>query len=102
MMTHSDPRTTERDSATTASPSSLLTAEQAGTYLHVNARTLANWRVLGRGPRYIRSGSRALYRMADLDAWLDAHTFEHMSEERAARGAFRSVRSTPSRKAPGR
>ena len=66
-------------------PSPLLTSEQAGVYLHIQARTLANWRVLGRGPRYVRSGSRALYRQADLDAFLDARTFEHMADERARR-----------------
>jgi Helix-turn-helix domain len=72
-------------SATHDLSSTLLTAEQAGAYLHVNPRTLANWRVLGRGPRYVRSGSRALYRQADIDAWLDAHTFEHMADERQRR-----------------
>lgn len=65
--------------------SPLLAADQAGTYLHVHPRTLANWRVLGKGPRYVRAGSRALYRQSDLDAWLDAHTFEHMADERARR-----------------
>ncbi len=67
------------------SSSPLLTADQTGEYLHVNPRTLANWRVLGRGPRYVRAGSRALYRQADLDAWLDAHTFAHSADERARR-----------------
>ena len=74
-------------STATAHPSPLLTSEQAGECLHVNARTLANWRYLGRGPRYVRSGSRALYRLADLEAWLDAHTFEHAAAERAARAS---------------
>ena len=69
-------------------PSALLSAEQAGAYLHVNPRTLANWRVLGRGPRYVRT-SRVLYRQADLDAWLDAHTFEHSADERARRAGAR-------------
>jgi hypothetical protein len=65
--------------------SPLLFAEQAGSYLQVHPRTLANWRVLGKGPRYIRSGNRALYRQADLDVWLDQHTFQHMADERARR-----------------
>ena len=42
----------------TANPSTLLTSEQAGECLHVHPRTLANWRYLGRGPRYVRSGAR--------------------------------------------
>jgi hypothetical protein len=74
-------------STATANGSTLLTSEQAGECLHVNPRTLANWRYLGRGPRYVRSGSRALYRLADVEQWLDAHTFEHMAAERAARAS---------------
>ena len=66
-------------------PSPLLTADRAGAYLHVNPRTLANWRALGKGPRFVRSGSRALYRQSDLDAWLDAHWSAHTAEERARR-----------------
>jgi len=34
-------------------------------------QTLAAWRHKRRGPRYTRSGSRILYRGADLLAWLD-------------------------------
>ena len=36
-------------------------------------QTLAVWRHKGRGPAYITSGSRILYKGADLLAWLDAH-----------------------------
>jgi hypothetical protein len=71
---------------TADSVSPLIAPELAGAYLHVNPRTLANWRVLGRGPRYIRSGARALYRQSDLDAWLDAHTFDHTADERMRAG----------------
>ena len=87
MATHTD--------TATANPSTLLTSEQAGAYLHVDARTLANWRYLGRGPRYIRSGARALYRLSDVDRWLEAHTFEHAAAERAARVGKRATRQTP-------
>ena len=72
-----------RENHKAASP--LLTAEEAGQYLHVHRRTLANWRVLGRGPCYVRSGSRALYRQTDLDAWLVSHTFAHSADERSRR-----------------
>jgi len=33
-------------------------------------RTLEAWRVFGRGPRFIKIGSRVVYRRRDLDAWL--------------------------------
>jgi hypothetical protein len=36
-------------------------------------QTLARWRHEGRGPPYIKSGSRVLYRGADVLAWLDAN-----------------------------
>ncbi|WP_366465307.1 helix-turn-helix domain-containing protein [uncultured Collinsella sp.] len=46
----------------------------AARMLGISAKTLANWRCLGKGPAYIRLGnsSRAqiLYRYDDLDAWL--------------------------------
>ena len=36
--------------------------------------TLAQWRCQNRGPKFFRHGRRILYRGADLNAWLDAHT----------------------------
>ncbi len=76
--------TTKHDTPAAAHPT-LLTADQAAETLHVNVRTLANWRVLGRGPRYIRSGARALYCADALTKWLEAHTFDHTAAERAVR-----------------
>lgn len=93
-MSDTAPHVDQRTNLITAPPNCLLTSGQAGEYLHVNPRTLANWRVLGRGPRYVRSGARALYRLADLDAYLDAHTFEHMAAERAARAGRPATRQT--------
>jgi hypothetical protein len=69
-------------------PEALVTSEQAAVgWFHQHPRTLANWRTLGRGPRYIRAGGRVFYRVRDLEAWLDAHTFEHRAAERAARAS---------------
>lgn len=64
----------------------LLSADASAAYLQHNPRTLANWRGLGKGPRYIRVGRRPFYRRSDLDAWLDAHVFEHTAAERAEAG----------------
>jgi hypothetical protein len=85
------------DAIPTHASSALLTSEQAGEYLHVNPRTLANWRVLGRGPRFVRSGSRALYRQNALDAWLDAHEFESTAAELVRRSAPHPVNRPSSR-----
>lgn len=65
----------------TSVTSPLMTAEDTGSYLHVHPRTLANWRVLGRGPRYVRVGKTPYYRPADVEEWLDRHSFDHTSAE---------------------
>ncbi|MDO5500182.1 MAG: helix-turn-helix domain-containing protein [Propionibacteriaceae bacterium] len=49
-----------------------LSPEEAGRYLGgLAAKTLANWRVQGQGPAYVRAGGKNIvYRIVDLDAWL--------------------------------
>lgn len=61
---------TKRNDKTTGLHERLLTPEQAAAYLHLNPRTLANWRSRRQGPPYIRCGRMCLYDPADLDAWL--------------------------------
>jgi hypothetical protein len=68
-----------------SAPSPLLTPHQVGALLRVDARTIANWRWSGKGPAYVRSGSRALYKLADVQAWIDHHTYPHAAAERASR-----------------
>ena len=48
----------------------------AAEYLGLHARTLDNWRSQGRGPRYVRVGRRIVYRVHDLEAYLDDRTVE--------------------------
>ncbi len=36
--------------------------------------TLAHWRSQGRGPAFIKIGSRVAYRGADLNQWLELRT----------------------------
>ena len=42
------------------------------TRLGVPRKTLQNWRVLGRGPRFRKFGSGVRYSVADLDAWIES------------------------------
>lgn len=49
-------------------------AQEAAAYIHTTEATLRQWRYLRRGPNWIKSGSRVLYRVEDLDAYLDANT----------------------------
>ncbi|MFV0633470.1 helix-turn-helix transcriptional regulator [Demequina sp.] len=61
-------------SATTPIPLSVkprTVAEMTG----ISEKTLANWRSLGVGPKFVRLGKvhgRIVYRVADVEAWLDA------------------------------
>jgi len=38
--------------------------------------TLAKWRCMNSGPKYVESGGIVLYRGSDLLDWLDANTVE--------------------------
>jgi hypothetical protein len=49
--------------------SPFLSAKQAAHYLGIQAKTLANMRWRGEGPRYRRHGGRVNYHIDDLDDW---------------------------------
>ena len=68
----------------------LLSADAAAASLHIDPRTLANWRTRGGGPRWARVGRKALYRRADLDAWIDAQVYDHTAAERTGHHNQRS------------
>ena len=51
----------------------LLNEPEAAAYLGLAPRTLQSWRVRGRGPAYIKAGARVLYRVIDLERWVEAH-----------------------------
>ena len=53
-----------------------LTEDEAAAHVHLNPRTLSNWRSAGRGPRFFKAGGRVRYLREDLDRWLDAHARE--------------------------
>lgn len=56
-----------------------VSANEAAAMLGVSSRTLANWRTLGIGPAFVRIGavhSRTLYRLDDLNTWLDNNRVE--------------------------
>lgn len=53
---------------------SCLSSKDAAEYIGVSTRMLNNWRYRGTGPKYIRTGavkSPVVYRIRELDAWLD-------------------------------
>jgi predicted DNA-binding transcriptional regulator AlpA len=63
----------------------VLTSWQAAAILGCRPQTLRKWRVLGKGPRYVRLGNnprgRVAYLKSDISAWLASHSFSSTSEE---------------------
>jgi excisionase family DNA binding protein len=58
-------------------PDELLTTEQAAEKLRVQVNTLAVWRCHKRYPlRYVKIGSKVLYRASDIEKFLEARTEE--------------------------
>ena len=54
-------------------PGDLLNDKEAAATLNVSTITLANWRSLKRGPRWVRVGARMVrYRRSDLEAFVAA------------------------------
>ncbi len=59
-------------------PDPLGTPAEVAKFLRKTEKTLANWRSLGIGPRYIKSGAEpqaaVLYDWADVRAWIAERT----------------------------
>ncbi len=71
------------------SPSPLLSSPEAARYLGIQQQTLRKWRLLGKGPRYVRLGdsprSRVMYRLSELEAWVDERTYQSTAAETVKR-----------------
>lgn len=50
----------------------MLREKQAASFLGVAPKTLANWRSLGKGPKFCRLGRAIAYRQEDLDVFVAA------------------------------
>lgn len=53
-------------------------------YLDTTPGTLAQWRFLGKGPKFIKVGRNVRYRASDVDAWLDQQTREQTGAVKSA------------------
>lgn len=53
---------------------------EAARRLGVQPGTLHNWRWAGRGPRFVKLGSRVRYRLTDLADYLDERTRSSTSD----------------------
>lgn len=52
----------------------LLTIEETAEALKVSAYTLARWRVLKKGPAFVKVGRAVRYSRESLEAWLKKKT----------------------------
>lgn len=59
----------------------LVETALAAELLGIELRTLENWRSQGRGPRYIKVGSRVRYRVADLIDYIELNCHGHTSDK---------------------
>lgn len=50
----------------------LMTPSDVAQVLGVKAKTLANWRVAGTGPQFVKVGGLVRYRRSTIEAWLVA------------------------------
>jgi hypothetical protein len=48
----------------------LFTEEEVSEQLKVTVACLRKWRLLGKGPRYVKIGNRVRYAPGDLTGWL--------------------------------
>lgn len=46
-----------------------LLPKEVAARLRISVGTLANWRVQGVGPKFIKTGSKVLYPLVHLEAW---------------------------------
>lgn len=60
----------------------LLTTKRAAPLVGVTPGTMENWRVAGRGPRFIRAGRKIVYDPSDIEAWKEANRASSTSEVR--------------------
>ena len=49
----------------------LLTTPEAAALLRRSEETMRWWRSHGRGPTFVKLGSRVAYRRQDLESWLE-------------------------------
>ncbi len=59
-----------------------LEAKSAAARIKLSAATLAKMRTYGNGPRYAKVGGKILYKVADLDGWIETHFVQSTHDPR--------------------
>lgn len=60
----------------------LATPNEVAEYLHTTTASLAQDRYKGTGPKFIKRGSRVLYRWSNVLEWLDRNTIQRIDDPR--------------------
>jgi excisionase family DNA binding protein len=56
----------------------LLTTEQTAKLLGLKPTTLEHWRIVRKGPAFVRVGPRCIrYRRSDLEEWVESRVVEN-------------------------
>ena len=58
----------------------LFDPDETAAYLRVARQTLAKWRCIGTGPRFVRIGGRIFYDVADLETFIADRKFGSTAE----------------------
>ena len=61
-------------------PQRYLRTPEAARFVGLSIRTLEKHRIYGTGPRYSKLGGRVVYRVEDLQTWVDAAAKESTSD----------------------
>lgn len=63
-------------------PDGRMDTKNAALYLGFDEGTMANWRVTGGGPSFIKPGGKVFYYRSDLDSWLNRRRGETTAKMR--------------------
>ena len=59
-----------------APPSPFLNTGEAAAYIRTAEPTMRYWRMIGKGPKWAKPGKCVIYRIADLDAYIESVTVD--------------------------
>ena len=66
-----------------------LSTKEAAQYLGLKSyNTLEKWRMVGKGPRFIKIGGKILYPLQFLDEYLTVHTFKTTQQARIGQSLY--------------
>lgn len=86
-------------STSTDDPVMLVSSKDAAKMIGIKPQTLRLWRYAGRGPRFVRLGEnrycQTAYRVSDIEAWIEAHSYSTTAEETVKGPNRRSTRRRP-------